>query len=281
MTSPNSFSADGLGSAFDTPTWHALQRYIQDAQHLPTSPNPVIEAILQKLQTAATALNGGAVSDVQMAANGLYNYAQTMVTTLGALGQVAGSGDKTSVTELIGNLVSSLKEPMADTARTSAGLINGTNSTSGAGKALKSEAVKVSALVGAANDNAAAGTASLKSLLKADPLDPDQLDAAMADIRAAASRMSGQTFVGLAFDPSNGVAALDAARDQMSAAGRACATLKAALGSLGAQIGATPKDKIAHLPQLQPDVLSSQAQAWTEIAKDLHRFALTFSAVAE
>ncbi len=219
--------------------------------------------------------------DVSAAANSVYNLGQTMVSTLSAIAQVIANGETSPLSQLVESLAADVKGPLGDVTRTSTGLTTAVSAMSGAATSLRAEAVKVSSLVGAANDNVASGAASLKTLLTATPLDADKLDAAMDDIRTAAAKMSGQSFVGLSFDPKDGVAALQSAQAQMAACGKAFVTLRTAIQDLINEIAKTPADKLASLPQLQNDALTTASNEWGTVANDAHNFMLNVYVVAE
>ena len=281
MTSSNAFPSAGISGAFDPATWKTVQQFIQTAQHLPTSPNPAVEAILTKFQTTGAAVNAGPVLDVSAAANGVYNLGETMKSTLGAIAQVMANGETRPLSQLVESLAATVKGPLGDVTKTSTGLTSAVNAMSGAATSLRAEAVKVSSLVGAANDNVASGAASLKTLLTATPLEADKLDTAMDDIRTAAAKMAGQSFVGLSFDPTDGVAALQSAQSQMAACGKAFVTLRGAIQDLINEIAKTPADKLASLPQLQNVALTTAVNEWSAVANDAHNFMLNFYVVAE
>lgn len=282
MSSTSAFPSDGFTQAFDNATWVALQKYISSAQHLPTSPTPSVEAILTKLEKAATAASSGPVTDAQSAANAVFNYGSTMVQTLKAIPQVlaSGTGAKEAIGQLLGALASGTDAMTTPMSKADSGVGTFVNTTTGASDDLKSYASTMLTSVTNSNDSVSSHSTSLKTLLNATPLDPAAISAAIDAMKSAIGQMTGQSFVGLGFDAEAGISSGSTAKSQLSIGTNASQTLKAAIKALEAKVAQTPEDQLSSLPELSQTVLKGQEKAWAAVTDHAHSFMMNFNVTA-
>jgi len=278
MSNNNYFTSTGFDSMLDLTNWGVLQKYLLIAASISKSPDRQTDAILQKIIASAQACSTTVLPVAHSMGNTLFNYANTMVATLGGLEQLMAQDNipKDAVEQLVSNLISTAKSALGEPQTVNQGLINFESTSSSAGNALTSRLTTMKAKVSSANETISSTSSDIDVQLKETSLNVSAIDTDIENLENVVLKIKGVSFVGLNFSVTQGVTSGTQLATAVKSGIVAWNLLLKELNLLDVKIKQSSEADLKAIPSLTPSVLKDAKQRWQALDKLAHNFMLNF-----
>lgn len=278
MNNNNFFPSEGFDNMLSLSNWALLQQYLAKASVISKSPDAQTDAILQRIISSAQTCSSTVLPSAHAMGNTVFNYANTIVATLGGLEQLMSQDTppKSAIEQLVGNLISTITPALNGPQTVNQGLNSFGSSSASAGTALSARLAMMKTKVSAANESILTASNDIDSKLKETSLNVSAIDTDIQNLQNVVIKIKGVSFEGLNFSVTGGVTPASQLTIAVKSGIVAWNTLLKELNLLDVQIKQSSESELKAIPGLAPSVLQDAQKRWQTLDALAHDFMMNF-----